>query len=467
MDLSFIKPPSFGLSPSDAALLAAVFTYVWRQFQSTLVGIPDKIVSIFRYKIRVKGLAPISVPIADYVEHLESLPTTRMLLRPRQFMPASQVSAENVNSARITRKTVRSTDNLDVMIDSGTGRMTLGAGRYVMQTAQYGILCIDVIEEETPKGNGSFTFYEAIRYSNGADLTRTVSVYGIGNRARAKLQKFMRDAVAHYINLSSDKRNCFVYSGGDWHPTIEIRNTSRPLHAIFTDNDVANKVHANIKAFLESKNVYTRLSVPYHYGVMLYGPPGTGKTTLVQAIAAALDLPIYVFQFEALMSDGDISRALRAIPPKSIVLFEDTDCSTDVVRARRLPKEDTHGLRAAECIPVDDYGSSVGSIIQTATLSGLLNSLDGVFAPSDVIYMFTTNNIDALDKGLLRRGRIDDHYHMGHISKSTQIRMAEYLGCPESVVAGLPDQVAPCDVQHVALRYLTGSIFEDASTKQL
>ena len=106
MDLSFIKPTSFGLNPSDAAILAAVFTYVWRQFQSTLVGIPDKIVSIFRYKIRVKGLAPISVPIADYVEHLESLPTTRMLLRPRQFMPASQVSAENVNSARITRKTV-------------------------------------------------------------------------------------------------------------------------------------------------------------------------------------------------------------------------------------------------------------------------------------------------------------------------------------------------------------------------
>lgn len=72
----------------------------------------------------------------------------------------------------------------------------------------------------------------------------------------------------------------------------------------------------------------------------------------------------------------------------------------------------------------------------------------------DVAYLFTTNDKSALDAGLLRRGRIDDHYYMGYISKESQRRMAIYLGCPDSIVDSLPEKAAPCDVQDLALRYL-------------
>jgi len=41
------------------------------------------------------------------------------------------------------------------------------------------------------------------------------------------------------------------------------------------------------------------------------------------------------------------------------------------------------------------------------TLSGLLNVLDGFHAPENVVFVMTTNKVDALDPALLRPGRID------------------------------------------------------------
>jgi chaperone BCS1 len=47
------------------------------------------------------------------------------------------------------------------------------------------------------------------------------------------------------------------------------------------------------------------------------------------------------------------------------------------------------------------------------TLSGLLNVLDGFYAPTGVLFVMTTNHIEALDPALLRPGRIDYKVYMG------------------------------------------------------
>ena len=265
--------------------------------------------------------------------------------------------------------------------------------------------------------------------------------------------------MTYYRESVADKRNCFVYRGGNWRPTLELKNSARSLDGIFSDNDVAHTLAASVGSFLGAKKLYTDTGIPYHYGVLLYGPPGTGKTTLAQAVANHLSMPLYVFQFKSTMDDNDIIDALRSIAPRSIVLFEDIDCNTNVVNARttvctgddaeRERPRTLASLAESETVPTKQGENRYG-----ATLSGLLNSLDGVFAPSDVVYLFTTNDRSALDVGLLRRGRIDDHYHMGYISKACQRRMVEYLGCPSHVVDQLPEKAPPCDVQDLALRYL-------------
>jgi len=53
----------------------------------------------------------------------------------------------------------------------------------------------------------------------------------------------------------------------------------------------------------------------------------------------------------------------------------------------------------------------------------LLNVLDGVHAPENVVYVMTTNKVEALDPALLRPGRIDYRLFMGEASESQRIEL--------------------------------------------
>jgi chaperone BCS1 len=57
------------------------------------------------------------------------------------------------------------------------------------------------------------------------------------------------------------------------------------------------------------------------------------------------------------------------------------------------------------------------------TLSGLLNVLDGFHAPDNVLYMMTTNKIEALDPALLRPGRIDYRLYLGVASEEQKLEL--------------------------------------------
>ena len=57
------------------------------------------------------------------------------------------------------------------------------------------------------------------------------------------------------------------------------------------------------------------------------------------------------------------------------------------------------------------------------TLSGLLNVLDGFYAPSNVLFVMTTNHIEALDEALLRPGRIDYKLYMGKATDRQKVEL--------------------------------------------
>src|SRR5260370_9062854 len=57
------------------------------------------------------------------------------------------------------------------------------------------------------------------------------------------------------------------------------------------------------------------------------------------------------------------------------------------------------------------------------TLSGLLTVLDGFFAPTGVLFMMTTNRIEALDPALLRPGRIDYRLYLGKASDQQKVQL--------------------------------------------
>jgi chaperone BCS1 len=56
-------------------------------------------------------------------------------------------------------------------------------------------------------------------------------------------------------------------------------------------------------------------------------------------------------------------------------------------------------------------------------LSGLLNVLDGFHAPENVLFVMTTDHIEALDPALLRPGRIDYRLLLSIASTEQKITM--------------------------------------------
>lgn len=97
-----------------------------------------------------------------------------------------------------------------------------------------------------------------------------------------------------------------------------------------------------------------------------------------------------------------------------MLLFEDIDCMKGG-QAREL--SNASAVIPSESKPKDN-GSANG-----VTLSGLLNVLDGFFAPTGVLFMMTTNHIEALDRALLRPGRIDYKLYLGKATDAQKVEL--------------------------------------------
>jgi chaperone BCS1 len=154
--------------------------------------------------------------------------------------------------------------------------------------------------------------------------------------------------------------------------------------------------------------------VPYHRGYLLYGPPGTGKTSLVSALAARFGMSIYVVNLTE-FNDRSLKTAMNEVPQNSLILFEDIDA----MRAgdKRADKET---VKREGSVGAEQPSAAMG---QCVTLSGLLNVLDGFHAPENVVYVMTTNKVEALDPALLRPGRIDYRLYMGEAAESQRVEL--------------------------------------------
>lgn len=86
-------------------------------------------------------------------------------------------------------------------------------------------------------------------------------------------------------------------------------------------------------------------------------------------------------------------------PPNSIILLEDIDHALGSIQSREF------GIRPRTSSE-DEYSDASDGI----TLSGLLNSIDGVIAQEGRLLFCTTNHLERLPEALIRPGRIDSMY---------------------------------------------------------
>lgn len=169
----------------------------------------------------------------------------------------------------------------------------------------------------------------------------------------------------------------------------------------------------DIARFRNSRERYRKLGVPYHRGYLFYGPPGTGKTSLVSALAGKFGMSVYAINL-AQFNDRSLAGAMNDVQRNSVILFEDIDCMKSG-HARTHGEEEARGQNPkAQGQKENQFG---------VTLSGLLNALDGFSAPDNVLFVMTSNQIEALDPALLRPGRIDYRLYLGKASESQKIEL--------------------------------------------
>lgn len=228
-------------------------------------------------------------------------------------------------------------------------------------------------------------------------------------RKRSFLQQFVDDVVACHIRRLGVQSCLFAYNDG-W--DVVEGYAPRLLSSVILQPGEKEHLVQDIDRFRESRRRYERLGVPYHRGYLFYGPPGTGKTSIVSALAATFGLSIYSINLSA-FNDRSLMNAVNQVTPNSVLLFEDIDCMK-TSKSREPSKtgpNDSGQIREKENI-ADRNG---------VTLSGLLNVLDGFYAPTSVLFMMTTNKIESLDEALLRPGRIDYKLYLGEASASQKI----------------------------------------------
>ena len=230
-------------------------------------------------------------------------------------------------------------------------------------------------------------------------------------RKRVFLQNFVDDVVRCHTRRMGVQSYLYTYNDG-WDYVEGY--APRLLDSVVLQAGEKEHLVEDVKNFRASKQRYSRLGIPYHRGYLLYGPPGTGKTSLVSALAAHFGLSIYVAHLTD-FTDRSLMNSVNQVPANSLLLFEDIDCAKSGKARESATLSANTGAQAQT--------EKANVIANGVTLSGLLNVLDGFYAPANVLFVMTTNHIEVLDEALLRPGRIDYRLYLGKASDRQKVEL--------------------------------------------
>ena len=195
-----------------------------------------------------------------------------------------------------------------------------------------------------------------------------------------------------YYNSAKKKSEIitFIHNQGHWQRLSRL--PKRTLDTIYLPKKILPDVTRDVEKFIQNKELYRKLCIPYKRNYLFEGIPGTGKTSLIYAIASKFDKNIAIMNFNLDVDDATFMKAISRLPDDCILVLEDID--TLFVERKE--------------------GDSNKSML---SFSGLLNTLDGIAHKEELLTFLTTNYITKLDKALIRSGRIDKIIKFSYATK--------------------------------------------------
>ncbi|KAG8422730.1 hypothetical protein J3459_010115 [Metarhizium acridum] len=218
------------------------------------------------------------------------------------------------------------------------------------------------------------------------------------------IAKLILEATEMYCNDMKKKTIIYrpelmehIHRATSW--KVATMRPKRSMATIMLPDEIKNLVLNDMIEFLKPQTArwYADRGIPWRRGYLFFGPPGTGKTSFVAAIAAHLGLDVHILDLsEPHMTDANLLRLFRTLPPRRIALIEDIDVS-GIQRDGDSKGAETNRVAANRRF----------MITESFSFSGLLNAIDGMAAEEGRILIMTTNKRELLDEALSRPGRVD------------------------------------------------------------
>lgn len=239
-----------------------------------------------------------------------------------------------------------------------------------------------------------------------------------------KLRDDIKRATAKY-RMSLDKTLCFIHEYGSWQPDYAIKR--RTFDDTFITQEARHKLFHGIDSFIERRDWFQEHNLPYHYGILLYGPPGTGKSTIIQAIANKYSFVPFIANkniIESMRQLKDIPMEVDAAYTERPKLFVVEDIDSFSFASDRdievIQNDAINRSNGVSDVSAEDILMEVRERKRCRKdMSIFLNSMDGVRAAENIVYVFTTNNIGAIDPAVKRAGRLDLILEIGYVTNET------------------------------------------------
>ena len=159
---------------------------------------------------------------------------------------------------------------------------------------------------------------------------------------------------------------------------------------------------------LKHPELFVRLGIEPHSGILLYGPPGCGKTLLAKVIASESEANMFPINGPEIMNKyyGETEAKLRDIFKEakdnspSIIFIDEIDAIA--------PKRE------------EAYGD-----VEKRVVAQLLALMDGLNDRGNVIVLGATNRPDSIDPALRRPGRFDREFEISVPNEDGRLEILE------------------------------------------
>ncbi len=175
---------------------------------------------------------------------------------------------------------------------------------------------------------------------------------------------------------------------------------------------------------LKHPELFARLGIEPHSGILLYGPPGCGKTLLAKVMASESEANMFPINGPEIMNKyyGETEAKLREIFKEakdnspSIIFIDEIDAIA--------PKRE------------EAYGD-----VEKRVVAQLLALMDGLTDRGNVIVLGATNRPDSVDPALRRPGRFDREFEISVPNEDGRLEILEIYtrGMPTSDDIDLKD----------------------------